>query len=230
MYLTPVRAIYPAHLQFRLHPQAPRANKIRTGFPDFCFVYPVLTPRECITFVSSARMNLPNWLSTQKCCYKNGKGHSLNRRYFQPYRGGERPGFRITYTHPVLKKQITRGLGTRDQTEAERLAQQVRELCEDSTLWDKTNPKLPLLDIRALAAFFTPTEIDVILGSEESGQLYLIRRIDDALKSLPELVDRAYAFAKARKDAVMLKRIEALLKTHAQTVTALQRRKKRKPR
>ena len=83
----------------------------------------------------------------------------MRRRIFKPYRAPGRRTFSVAFWHPLYKKQIKRGLGTRDPAEAETICADIRLLCEDPAFWKENSGALRAFHPTAKDAFYnvTPT-------------------------------------------------------------------------
>jgi hypothetical protein len=66
-----------------------------------------------------------------------------------------RPGWRVTFRNPVLRRVRTVGLDTRDEMDARGVCRDIEGLLSDPSLWQEPNsPRLRAYDPRAVRAVF----------------------------------------------------------------------------
>jgi hypothetical protein len=75
-------------------------------------------------------------------------------RRFEPHIPKGRKGYVVTFFHPVLKKHVSKGLGTRLLDEARTICADLGQLCVTPTTWDGHADWLSAYDYRALSIFF----------------------------------------------------------------------------
>ena len=80
----------------------------------------------------------------------------LRKRHIKPSQVGNRPGYRVSFRHPLKKnKTVTAWLGTRDPIEGEANCRDLEDLCVCQDLWVEPDPLEQLTyHKRAIEIFF----------------------------------------------------------------------------